>query len=85
MFLLVESEDKTLEEKEESGEGMFKTNMYLAKHNISLNSQPKKNVNQDTGVLIVELFHYIRKLRCFLNFIKSIKGLVKQNVRRSRS
>ena len=72
MFLLVESEDKTLEEKEESGEGMFKTNMYLAKHNISLNGQPKKNVIQDTGSVIVELFHSIRKLRWFSNFSKSI-------------
>ena len=65
MFLLVESGDK---EEEESGEGMFKTNIYLANHNILLNSLPQEISIQDTGIL-ADLFHFIRS---FSNFSKSV-------------
>ena len=54
MFLLVESGDKD-SEQEESGEGMFMTNTYLAKHKKLLNSLPKNSI-QDTGIL-AQLFH----------------------------
>ena len=69
MLLLIESEDKDSEE-EDSGEGMFKTNV-LAKHNMSLNSLPNKNCIQATGIL-AQRFHFIRKLRCFSNFSKGV-------------
>ena len=59
MFLLVESGDNE-SGNEESGEGMFKTNIYLAKHNISVNSLRNENSIQDT-VIVAQLFHCIRK------------------------
>ena len=47
MFLLVESGDQ--DSGEESGEGTFKTNIYLANHYILFNSLPKEISIQDTG------------------------------------
>ena len=68
MFLLVESGEQ--DSGEESGEGTFKTNIYLANHNILLNSIPKEISIQDTGIL-ADLFHFVR---CFLNFSNSVNA-----------
>ena len=65
MFFLVESGDHDSEE--ENGEGMFKTNIYLANHNILFNNLPQEISIQDTGIL-ADLFHFVR---CFSNFSKS--------------